>query len=315
MYGTNLKQNKFSPRLYKNNGNGTFIDVTSKAGLLKPGYANSVSVFDADNDGWQDIYVTNDFDAPDFFYKNNGNGTFTNIADEAMKHISYFSMGSDAADVNNDGKLDLMVVDMVAEDNYRIKSNMSGMNPKSFWNIVDQGGHYQYMFNSLQLNHGNNDGIPQFGDVAQMAGMSSTDWSWSNLIADFDNDGFKDVHVTNGLLRDIRNTDSDKEVSKYITKVANDYVKNNPTGGTVTIWDILDLDKALGIIPSVKLKNFAYKNIDGLKFEKVTDDWGFEKHSFSAGSAYGDLDNDGDLDLVVTMLMISHSCMRTILIN
>lgn len=181
MYGTNLLQEKFAPRLYKNNGDNTFTDVTSVAGLLRPGFSNSVSVFDSNNDGWPDIYVSNDFDTPDFFSLNNGDGTFTNRADESMRHISYFSMGVDAGDINNDGQLDLMVLDMVAEDNYRIKSNMSGMDPKLFWKIVEKGGHYQYMFNALQLNHGIFSGLPQFSDIGQMAGVSNTDWTWTMM--------------------------------------------------------------------------------------------------------------------------------------
>ncbi|WP_418603306.1 FG-GAP-like repeat-containing protein [Hwangdonia sp.] len=299
MYYVDRKQERFAPRLYKNNGNETFSDVTSKAGLLKLGNANSISVFDANNDGWQDIYIAHDFKAPDALYLNNTDGTFKNVADESLRHISYFSMGVDAADINNDGNLDVMVLDMVAEDNYRIKSNMSGMNPQSFWNIVNSGGHYQYMFNTLQLNQGVFSNTPQFSDVAQLAGVSSTDWSWSNVMADFDNDGFKDIYVTNGLFRDIRNTDSDKEVGKYITKVADDFVKNNPTAGDVTLWEILDLDEALSLVPSVKISNYAFKNKDGLTFEKVSEAWGLDQKTFSAGCAYADFDNDGDLDLVV----------------
>ncbi|WP_157378408.1 VCBS repeat-containing protein [Arenibacter latericius] len=299
LYDVDRNQERFAPRLYRNNGNKSFTDVTVEAGVLKLGNANSVSILDANNDGWPDIYIAHDFGPPDVLFINNADGTFTNTIDTSLKHISYFSMGVDAADINNDGFLDLMVVDMVAEDNFRIKSNMSGMNPDSFWNIVNNGGHYQYMYNTLQLNQGVFSGVPQFSDIAQIAGVSSTDWSWSNVIADFDNDGLKDIYVTNGLLRDIRNTDSDKAVGNYITNIANDFVKSNPNAGDVSLWDILNLDEALDHIPSVRLSNYAFKNKDGMIFDKMSEDWGLSQKSFSAGCAYVDLDNDGDLDLVV----------------
>ncbi len=297
-YGTKTAP-EYALRLYRNNGDQSFTDVTTATGVGKPGYPNSVSASDFNNDGWTDLYVANDFEAPDFFYVNNGDGTFTDRLEESMNHTSYFSMGVDASDLNNDGLLDLMVLDMVAEDNFRLKANMSGMDPSAFWKVVSDGGHYQYMFNTLQLNQGVLEEIPRFSDIAQLAGMPSTDWSWSNLIADFDNDGYKDIHITNGLLRDIRNTDADKKFSAHVNEVASDWITKNPNSGSVTIWDILDLDQALKIVPSQKLANYAYKNNGDLTFTKTAREWGLDQPTFSHGSAYSDLDNDGDLDLVI----------------
>ncbi|MFY0654919.1 MAG: VCBS repeat-containing protein [Cyclobacteriaceae bacterium] len=292
--GTNLSLPEYASKLYRNDG-GIFTDVSMQAGVAKTSFPNSVSASDFDKDGWIDLYVANDFDSPDYFYKNNGDGTFSNILDTSMRHISYFSMGVDAADVNNDGMLDIMVLDMVAEDNYRLKANMSGMNPRAFMDVYNRGGHYQYMFNTLHLNQGND----IYSDAAQLAGVSSTDWSWSNVFADFDNDGFKDLHVTNGLLRDIRNTDAAKKVSEEIRKRVKAYYEANPSHPRKEDLDIVDLDEILALIPSERLSNYLFKNTDGYRFDKKMQDWGMDQKTFSGGSAYADLDNDGDLDLIV----------------
>ncbi|PCJ95558.1 MAG: hypothetical protein COA50_10040 [Flavobacteriaceae bacterium] len=292
--GTTLLKPEYSIKLYKNNGK-QFTDVTEAAGLSLTGFPNAVSASDFNNDGYTDLYIANDFYAPDFLLINNKDGTFSRTLKEAINHMPYYSMGVDVADINNDGFLDIFVVDMVAEDNFRQKSSMSGMNPKAFKKVVDNGGHYQYMYNALHLNNGNT----TFKDVAQFTGMASTDWSWSNLIADFNNDGLKDTYITNGLLRDIRNTDADKKVGTYITETANKWVKSHPDGGDVDIFDILDLNATLDLLPSQPIKNYAYENTGDLAFKNVAVEWGLDQASFSNGSAYADFDNDGDLDLVV----------------
>jgi len=294
--GQDLLQYKWGSRLYRNNGLGKFIDLTLMADVGRPSYPNAVVAADIDGDGWQDLYVSNDYEAPDFYYRNNKDGTFTNIIDQAMRHISYYAMGVDAADINNDGHLDLMTLDMVAEDNYRLKRNMSGMQPELFWKLVAQGAHYQYMFNALHLKQGKD----LFSDIAQLAGVSSTDWSWSNVIADFDNDGWKDIYITNGLLKDIRNTDMKKTFTKFVEQSIKDYLMSHPNEGDVDVLDVIDIQKGMDLHPSVPLKNYAYRNRGDLTFENSTTTWGFDQESFSNGCAYADLDNDGDLDLVVS---------------
>lgn len=289
----------FGCRLFKNNGT-KFIDVTKESGIFQRGYGLHASASDFNKDGLIDVYVSNDYDSPDFLYQNNGDGTFTNIINTSMKHISYFSMGTDVGDINNDGWSDLISLDMVAEDNFRLKSNMSGMNPQKFWNIVNAGGNYQYMFNTLQLNNGvNKDKKVSFSEIAHFSGIARTDWSWSPLIADFDNDGFKDLFVSNGIKKDLRNNDAKKKTEIYIDSISNVYVKENPKAGNVSIWDIIDYKKIIGLLPSQKLQNYIFRNNGDYKFIQKQKEWGLEEAGFSSGAAYGDLDNDGDLDLIV----------------
>ena len=284
----------YAPRLYENR-KGQFVDVSKEANILRPCFANAVSVADINNDGYQDIIVANDFEAPDMLYINSGDGTFENIANDAFRHTSFYSMGIDVADINNDSLLDMLIVDMAAEDNFRLKSNMSGMNPKKFWNIVNKGWNHQYMYNVLQMNNGNS----TFSDVANFSGVSSTDWSWSPLIADFDNDGFKDIFISNGLMRDIRNTDADAKIKLFIHNKIQDYLKVNGNVDGIEIWDIVSYKELANIYPSSKLQNKLFQNKKNHKFEDVSSFWGIKEKTFSNGAAYADLDNDGDLDLVI----------------
>ncbi|SDF18232.1 VCBS repeat-containing protein [Ulvibacter litoralis] len=273
-------------RLYRNDG-GKFIDVSEAAGIISNsiGYGLSASIGDINNDGWPDVYVCNDFLERDYLYVNNGDGSFSEKAKEATRHISNFSMGSDMADFNNDGLLDLMVVDMVAEDNYRIKTNMSGMNPEKFYSAVNHGFHHQYMMNTLQMNNGNG----TFSEVSKLAGVGNTDWSWAPLWADFDNDGLKDLFVTNGLRKEARNNDFVKK-----KKVLLKEMEKNPEQRLELLKKMLDE------MPSTKLKNYSFKNGGDISFSNVTENWGLDEPSFSTGAAYADFDNDGDLDIVIS---------------
>ncbi|MCY4215718.1 MAG: VCBS repeat-containing protein [Flavobacteriaceae bacterium] len=282
-YQNNNVPYKDSDRLYMNNGT-EFVDVTNESGLSKYGLSLGVSVGDFNKDGWLDIYVSNDFVTPDYFFINNKDGTFSDHSLEITKHTAYFGMGTDAADINNDGYLDFFQADMLPEDNRRSKANMDSMDADRFHSIVENNMHHQYSANMMQLNMGLNDrGLPFFSDVARLSNLHATDWSWGPLFADFDLDGFKDLMVTNGIRYEINNKD----------------FFNNLENVDIKTYDLLDLNSQM---PSEKIPNVIYKNAGNLEFREVTESWGFYEKGFSNGAAYGDLDNDGDLDLVINNL-------------
>ena len=279
----NKKAHEDSDRLYRNKGDGTFEDVTAESGILNFGLSLSATVGDFDQNGYEDIYVSNDFASPDFFYFNNGDGTFTEKIRETTRHIPFYGMGADVADFNNDGLLDILQMDMTPSDNKRSKANMGSMNPSRFYEMTSLGLHQQYMQNALQLNNGIDEkGTPHFSDISQLSDMAFTDWSWAGLFADFDNDGWKDIFITNGTRRDINNKDYFYQIDK--AKKAKKEL------------DYLELTLNM---PSEAIDNFAFKNNGDLSFTNVVEDWGLSFPGYSNGASYGDLDNDGDLDMVV----------------
>lgn len=289
----------YTDRLYRNDG-GKFSDVTQESGMTNYTYSLSATTIDFNKDGWPDLYVASDYDEPDLFYKNNGNGTFTNVANVSLKHMSNFSMGVDIADINNDGHLDIFVADMVAEDNFRQKTNMSGMNPDKFYALAEGGYHYQYMFNALQLN--NSDG--SFSEIGQLSGVSNTDWSWSPLFMDLDQDGLKDLVVTNGLMREMRNKDFEKWRKKFMEKKMDEARQTTSKSLYVNPMEMINS------APSVKIENYVYQNQGDLTFKKRNDNWGFNLKTWSQGSAYADFDQDGDLDLVINNMQMPASLYR-----
>jgi hypothetical protein len=282
---------KFGNRLYRNDG-GVFTDISEQAHIDGSGlnFGLSVAISDINGDGWPDIYVTNDYDERDFLYLNNHNGTFREVLGTSAGHISEFAMGSDISDYNNDGKTDIMVLDMLPEDNHRQKLLKGPDAYDKYMMRVNAGFHHQQMRNTLQLNNGNDSsGAPIFSEVGQLAGVFSTDWSWAPLFADFDNDGWKDLFISNGILRDMTNLDFVKYTSGY-------------TADSVKLNDPVEMWKVVRSMPSTRLTNYLFRNDHNLGFTNETKNWGFTKGSVSNGAVYADLDNDGYLDLVINRL-------------
>jgi hypothetical protein len=262
-----------------------FTDVSDAAGVKDHGYGHGATVCDINNDGWKDIYVSDDFLSNNILYINNHDGTFSNRVKEYFKHTSYNTMGQDVIDINNDALPDVIELDMNPPDNYRKKLMTATTNYVTYQNFEKYGYQYQYVRNTLSLNMGprldENDslGAPAFSEIGFMSGISQTDWSWTPMVADFDNDSYRDIVVTNGFPKDV----SDHDFVSYRENANN----------------LVTQEQLIKQIPEVKLDNFGFRNNGNLTFSDVTDSWGLRFASFSNGAAYADLDNDGDLDMVI----------------
>ena len=273
-------------KLYRND-NSIFTDVSEKSGIIRDaGFGLSASIGDINNDGFADIYVANDFISPDYLYINTGRGTFLEKSNEYFKHITWSSMGSDIGDINNDGYLDLFTLDMKFTDYETAQRNIYTVNREQF-NIRSKNGyHKQYMMNTLQLNNGMVNGKQTFSEIAQLAGLSATNWSWSVLMADFNNNGYKDLHITNGIQRNVLDRDGQKAYWNLLQRT-----KGKPTEK--------QFQQVIKNFPVDSVTNYGFMNNGDLTFSDVSKQWGVDQACNSNGAAYADFDNDGDLDLVI----------------
>ncbi|MFV8268646.1 VCBS repeat-containing protein [Flavobacterium sp. GT2N3] len=267
------------------NDNGKFVDVSEASGIYGSliGFGLGVTVGDVNGDLYPDIYISNDFYERDYLYINNKNGSFTEQIQGWTSHISQSSMGADMADVNNDGKADIFVTDMLPEADERLKTTTNFENYDLFTRKVNLDFYNQYMQNTLQINNGDN----QFLEIANHAGVAKTDWSWGALLFDMDNDGYKDIYVCNGIYNDLTNQD-------FVDFFANEFMQKMVVTGKKE-----EIQTIISKMPSTPIPNYAFKNNKNLTFSNEAMQWGLDTPSFSNGAAYGDLDNDGDLDLIV----------------
>lgn len=299
----NTRHPYFGNRLYRNDNN-RFTDVSEKAGIHGSGlnFGLGLVVSDFNLDGYPDIYVSNDYEEQDFLYINLKNGQFQDRSHRSLGHLSKFSMGNDAADLNNDGRVDLFTLDMLPEGNYRQKLLKGPDDFDHYQLALDNGYHRQHMRNMLHYNRGiDTNSDPVFSEVGQLSGVHATDWSWAVLLADYDNDARKDMFITNGYLKDFTNMDFVKfHVDEAIQRARSRGKELFDEKGKRENEDIIfDLVKK---IPSTKISNYAFRNKGDLQFENVSSTWGLDDLNVSTGAAYSDLDLDGDLDLVVSLI-------------